>query len=130
LPFATCVTIIAQDHGGGLQKVGLQKVGLQNKVGLQKVGAARSARSWRFASSPARGGSRAGTRPDRRMADADDALAVADADDAFAMHLGVMGSKLSFSERLKQARQLEALLEAFSDDPDDSGAPLLPSAQA
>ena len=57
------------------------------------------------------------------MADDDDALAVADADDAFAMHLGVMGSKLSFSERLKQARQLEALLEAFSDDPDDSGAP-------
>ena len=64
------------------------------------------------------------------MADDDDALAAADADDAFAMHLGVMGSKLSFSERLKQARQLEALLEAFSDDPDDSGAPLLPSAQA
>ena len=63
------------------------------------------------------------------MADGDDALAVADADDAFAMHLGVMGSKLSFSERLKQARQLEALLEAFSDDPDDSGAPLLPLAQ-
>lgn len=57
------------------------------------------------------------------MADDDDALAVADADDAFAMHLGVMGSKLSFSERLKQAQQLEALLEAFSDDPDDSGAP-------
>ena len=46
---------------------------------------------------------------------------MADDDDAFAMHLGVMGSKLSFSERLKQARQLDALLEAFSDDPDDSG---------
>ena len=49
--------------------------------------------------------------------------AMADDDDAFAMHLGVMGSKLSFSERLKQARQLDALLEAFSDDLDDSGAP-------
>ena len=48
---------------------------------------------------------------------------MADDDDAFAMHLGVMGSKLSFSERLKQARQLDALLEAFSDDLDDSGAP-------
>ena len=46
---------------------------------------------------------------------------MADDDDAFAMHLGVMGSKLSFSERLKQARQLDALLEAFSDDLDDSG---------
>ena len=54
---------------------------------------------------------------------------MADDDDAFAMHLGVMGSKLSFSERLKQARQLDALLEAFSDDLDDSGVPA-PLAQA
>ena len=56
------------------------------------------------------------------MAHDDDALAMADDDDAFAMHLGVMGSKLSFSERLNQARQLDALLEAFSEDSDDSGA--------
>ena len=101
LPFATCVTI---DHRGGLQRAQL----------AVRPPVARDA----------------GTRTNRRMADDDDALAVSDADDAFAMHLGVMGSKLSFSERLKQARQLEALLEAFSDDPDDSGAPLLASAQA
>ena len=45
----------------------------------------------------------------------------ADGDDAFSMHLGVLGRKeLSFSERLRQARQLDALLESFS-DAEDSG---------
>lgn len=42
-------------------------------------------------------------------------------DDAFTMHLGVLGQKeLSFSERLRQARQLDALLESFSDAEDSS----------
>ena len=47
---------------------------------------------------------------------------IMEGDDAFTMHLGVLGQKeLSFSERLRQARQLDALLESFSDaeDSDD-----------
>ena len=44
----------------------------------------------------------------------------ADGDDAFSMHLGVLGRKeLSFSERLRQARQLDALLESETDGIED-----------
>ena len=43
-----------------------------------------------------------------------------DADELFDAHLGVLNAAVSFSERLRRARQLDAFLESFA-DAEDSG---------
>tara|TARA_B110001452_G_scaffold230157_1_gene206387 strand:- start:1838 stop:2371 length:534 start_codon:yes stop_codon:yes gene_type:complete len=43
-----------------------------------------------------------------------------DADELFDAHLGVLNAAVSFSERLRRARQLDAFLETFA-DAEDSG---------